>query len=126
MCIFRFTPDANALLHKLHLYGFSPVWVLVWHSQIISSVQMLCDTNCTCMAFLQCGFLYGIPDCSSVQMLCDINCTCMAFLQCGFLYGIPDYSSVQMFYDINCTCMAFLQCGFLYGIPDYAFCANAL
>ena len=45
----------------------------------------------------------AIPDYTSVQMLSDIDCTCMAFLQCGFLYGIPDYFHVQMLSDIDCT-----------------------
>ena len=40
---------------------------------------MLYHIDYTCMAFLLCGFLYGISDCFCVQMLSDIDCIVWLF-----------------------------------------------
>ena len=82
---FKVIMCANALWQSVHWYGFSPVWVRAWRVQLYSSMKRLYDINCTCMVFLQCGFLSGVWDNNFVQMFCNKIHIWIVFLHYGFL-----------------------------------------
>ena len=44
MCLFRCPHWLNALSHKWHLYGFSPLWILLWRTRWAEVVNRLLQT----------------------------------------------------------------------------------
>lgn len=53
LCILRYDLRASALSHKLHEYGFTPVWALVAYVPVVQmDFKMLCNRNCICIVFV--------------------------------------------------------------------------
>ena len=44
MWVFRFPDSLNALSHTWHLYGFSPLWILLWLTRWLDAVNRLLQT----------------------------------------------------------------------------------
>ena len=100
--------NENILLHNLHRYGFSPVWIIVWSSRVHFCANTL-SHKLQRYGFSPVWILLCSWDKLSVQKLFCINCTYTAFLQCVFFHVVPEIISVQMLSHINYNGMVFLQ-----------------
>ena len=107
-----FLPSGNAPLHRVHWYGFSPIWVIISLSRLLFIENAFFHTGCIDITFPLYESSYAGLDHSSVKMLSHKGCTDMVSPQYESSYVDQEYSYVKCFPTLDTFIFFFARMSF--------------